>query len=570
MISHRIDWRKMISATKVRAYLLNDPLVDWLKEYHINNITDKPIKLKPDYNNNNNYYNNNTTNKKCDNYILNQGVEFEKQVMKILKNKFQVITINSNVRSVYNYNKTLEYMKKGYEIIYQGVLHDYDNNLYGSPDLLVRSDRINEIFEYNVYNQCDHNQKDYFYVIVDIKSSTLKFASNGVNLLNSGSIPAFKGQLYIYNKMLNNIQNVKYNKAFILGRRWTQTQCGNNYSGDNYMNVLATIDYDDYDSKYINLVNDAIKWIRYMRTEGHNWSLLPNPSNEYLYPNMKNHDDYYRLKKELDKNINELTSVWMISYNKRKIAHKKKVYSWKDRKCNSKLLEFKQGKTSKLLDKMLNINRQSVKIIDCEKLNYDELKKPSIYIDFETINSIGDNSEYIYMIGIYFKLNDKYQYKCFYMEDYDDELNNMNRFFNFVDNNFNEYHYNEYHYNEYHYIHWTHAEPSMYKRFCERHNYKREINFYDLHKLFIDNNIVIKGALNFSLKTVANCLYNYGKIQTNWDDSKYSNGLDSMFGAIEYYNDTSNKNIINEIIKYNRVDCVVMKEIVDYLIFLNK
>jgi hypothetical protein len=544
-----IDWRKMISATKVRAYLLNDPLIDWLKEYHINNICDKPNKLNPDFNNNINY-----TNKKCDNYILNQGIEFEKQVIKILKNKFQVACINSNVRSVYNYNKTLEYMKKGYEIIYQGVLHDYDNNLYGSPDLLVRSDRINEIFEYNVF---DNNKNDYFYVIVDIKSSTLKFASNGINLLNSGSIPAFKGQLYIYNKMLNNIQNVKYNKAFILGRRWTQTQCGNIYSGDNYMNILATIDYDNYDSKYIQLVDDAIKWVKYMRTDGHNWSLLPKPSNEYLYPNMKNHDDYYRIKKELDKNINELTSVWMVSYNKRKIAHKKKVYSWKDRRCNSKLLEFKKGKTSKLLDKMLNINRQSVKIIDCPKL---KLPLDGVYIDFETINSIGDNNEYIYMIGIYYKINDKYEYKCFYMEDYDDEYNNMNRFFDFIDNNITS---------NINYIHWTHAEPSMYKRFCERYNYTRNINFYDLHKLFIDNNIVIKGALNFSLKTVANCLYNYGKIQTNWDDSKYSNGLDSMFGAIEYYKDTTTKNIINEIIKYNRVDCVVMKEIVDYLITIH-
>ena len=35
----------MISATKIRNYMLNDPLLDWLKEYRISSLDDKPKKL---------------------------------------------------------------------------------------------------------------------------------------------------------------------------------------------------------------------------------------------------------------------------------------------------------------------------------------------------------------------------------------------------------------------------------------------------------------------------------------------------------------------------------------------
>ena len=43
-------------------------------------------------------------------------------------------------------------MKAGYDIIYQGVLHDYNNHLYGSPDLLIRSDKFNQIFNMTYLN----------------------------------------------------------------------------------------------------------------------------------------------------------------------------------------------------------------------------------------------------------------------------------------------------------------------------------------------------------------------------------------------------------------------------------
>ena len=40
-----IDWREWVSASKVRNYLINDPLLDWLEEYNITNIFDRPDKI---------------------------------------------------------------------------------------------------------------------------------------------------------------------------------------------------------------------------------------------------------------------------------------------------------------------------------------------------------------------------------------------------------------------------------------------------------------------------------------------------------------------------------------------
>ena len=94
--------------------------------------------------------------------------------------------------------------------------------------------------------------------------------------------------------------------------------------------------------------------------------------------------------------------------------------------------------------------------------------------------------------------------------------------------------------------------------------------FYDLYKLFYDEPIVVKGALNFSLKSIAKALYKNNLIESSWDSSNpCSNGLTAMILANEIYEKVYKKTIDNisydpvmkEIIKYNEIDCKVMWEI---------
>lgn len=583
-----IEWDEMISPSSIRNYLLKDPLLDWFKLYNIRSINDIPQRKIQGLNR---LSNNNESG--FIKYIMDQGNLFETDVYKLLSNKFQVVEVAESfqARQYDKYLETVEYMKKGVEIIYQGVLHDYENKIYGCPDLLVRSDRLSKIFNKTDFDTSDLNQPSqklnipFHYVVIDIKHSTLYMASNNINLLNSNSIPAYKGQVYLYNKALGKIQGIEPRCAYILGKL---SICKNIYETD-FMNKLGIINFQDYDKQYNYLVKDAIKWVLNLRKNGHKWKLLPKPSIPELYPNMKNEKDgvYRPLKNDLNNIINEITSIWMCGYKKRQYAHSHSIYSWKDKKCTSKKLNFKPGKIAKTVDEILKINRQNKKIISYGTLSEysDEWKYfgddvMEFYIDFETINSnmgklnINNNryssNEFIFMIGIGWYENNSFQYKCFTADkrEYEYEYVMVKEFLNFINsvqliNNKSESIF----------IHWTKAEPQNYKKLINRHSDKNDIiniKFYDLYNLFYQNNIVINGSLNFSLKNIAKAMYKNNMIKSNWNENNScSNGLNAMLYAFKLYEKLDivkqSEPIMKDIIEYNKIDCKVLWEILDYL-----
>ena len=66
----------------------------------------------------------------------------------VFKSKFNIYKVAESyeARNENKFKKTVELMKKGVDVLYQPVLHDFDNQIYGCPDLLIRSDKINDIF----------------------------------------------------------------------------------------------------------------------------------------------------------------------------------------------------------------------------------------------------------------------------------------------------------------------------------------------------------------------------------------------------------------------------------------
>ena len=577
-----IDWNTMISASSVKNYMLDDPLLDWLKYYSIDTMNSIPrAKNHNDVINNDVINNNDIVNTHTD-FIMAQGIEFEKQVFEYLKNNFNTITITtSNMSHSYEkYQETIQAMKDGNDIIYQGVLHDYKNHIFGSPDLLVRSDKFNDIFNYIVPNVKSKKLGIKFhYVVVDIKHSTLNFNTNQEYLLNNNSIPAYKGQILIYNRILGLIQGYTPECGYILGKKMVYTKKNTTHTIDNYMQNIAPICYTTYDKIYNEKVDKALEWHTRMRTEGHNWKLLPNPSVAELYPNMKNDKDshYRKIKIDIADRISEITNVWWCGYNKRVLAHSLNIFSWKDKLLTSKILQFNNTNTAKMLDNILDINRSNKKI----SMNHTIDLKSTIntlefYIDFETMNSnIGQvtdeiNTDIIFMVGLGWvekdpnNLLDQYMYKTFILETkhINSELIMMNNMLEFVKNKMIELNKTNTIY-----IHWTNAEVSFYKKFTNKHPTITfpELNFYDLYKVFIDNNIVVKGALNFSLKSIANAMYKHKMIKSTWDNSTCMSGLQAIYLAYKYYNNNPDINIMNDITKYNMIDCKVMYEILLYL-----
>lgn len=570
-MNNNICWEKMVSASSIRNFLLKDTLSDWLKYYHIidvnqtyprKNIFTKTIRKHKNKNN------------AFLNFIMDQGNEFEKLVYEKLSNKYNCIKVAESyqARDVKKFEYTIECMKKGYDIIYQSVFHDYKNNLYGCPDLLVRSDKIKEIFNCEYVDDFKSSKLglDYHYVVIDIKHSTISMAANGINITNGNQIPAYKGQIYVYNKILGEIQGYEPRYGYILGKRYEFK----NYDICDFMNKIAVIDFLDYDKKYIDEVQDAIKWIIRVRDDGKNWKLLPRPSIPELYPNMKV-NNFSNIKEKLNNEIGEITGIWNCSIKNRENCHKRKIYSWKDEDCNSETLGFKKSKRAKIVDNIIDINRNESKNINLDELfaynwdNFSENKK-EFYLDFETVDKnmnklTGKSDQFIFMIGIGWEDKGKWMFKCFHLDNLTnrDERNMLYDFFKFLKDKEKEYK------SESVLIHWTKAEPQFLKRSCEKYNMNlnyKNVQFFDMYDLFVDNFISIKGCFNYSLKNVARSMFNNRMIDTSWDkDNVCSNGLNAMYYALQYYNKKEDFNIMKSIINYNEIDCNVMYDILKYI-----
>jgi hypothetical protein len=83
--------------------------------------------------------------------------------------------------------------------------------------------------------------------------------------------------------------------------------------------------------------------------------------------------------------------------------------------------------------------------------------------------------------------------------------------------------------------------------------------------------IVVRGALNFGLKTVAKAMHSHSLIDTSWGDGP-TDGLGAMVGAWWCDREVrstgtpmSDIDLMKDIALYNEVDCKVMMEIVRHL-----
>lgn len=592
-LKHEINWKEMISASKTRNHILRDPLIDWLKEYNIRCLKDIPKKRSDKRSGSSiSYRRENTT---LD-FILNQGNVFEDLVMKHFMDKYQVEQVaDSSLLKVQvfdyeKYLKTVDLMRKGTDLIYQAVLWDLDNKTFGCPDLLIRSDKIKTIFgdeliepeeELKPASRLDGN---FHYRVIDIKKSILHLNSDGLTLRNKDSVPAYKGQIAIYNKAIEYMTGYLPPRAYVLGTKWLCKNKKGLTTGSNCLKKLGVIDYDGRDKDYYQRAKDACEWVRDVRNNGDKWKIYPNPSRPELYPNMTNQrdDGYNSLKKELSEHISEITSIWMCGVAQRENALAQEITSWKDPNCTSTVLfgcsEDKKRKTHQIVDKILEVNRSKKRKVIPDKVKYDIIdwkeKKENefeFFIDFETLNSNMNNvtidnpnrdTQLIFLVGLGWQQDGEWDFKYFLAEDKtissEEEL--FNQFWKFVDEKVGNKNAKFYH--------WTHAEPSCYNKLLKRHQSNwPQINFLDLYKVFYQEPIVVKGALSFSLKAVAKALYKQKKIKTCWtDNNPCQNGFYAMILAYQAYDKKKKNNpVFDDIVKYNEVDCKVLWEILTYL-----
>ena len=443
---------------------------------------------------------------------------------------------------------------------------------------------------------------NYHYRIIDVKFTTLTYNADGQYLLGAD---AYKSQLAIYNLALAQLQGFKPPEAYLIGRNWGKTKNRIKFIGIGALDRLGVVDFFNIDREFERKANDALEWIRRVRSEGSTWEVTPKPTVKELWPNCKNQSDYpwHNTKAKFADELNELTRVWQIGPKEREQAHNQGIYSWNDPDLTPEKIGIRGSKRAKILRGVLKINNQDkFKVLPPKISNNDRdwQKKPKLefFVDFETVSNIDDDfdefpkqggQELIFMIGCGFERNRKFEIKVFTAKNLSvqEEARIISKWFEYMENIKNE-------------IlgptaklpnifHWSPAEltfmgvahdnlvgdevgmlGNIYKERRVIENWK-SLPWFDFLKVMKDEPIVLKGAFGFGLKAIAKKLEKHGLTTTKWEEGP-ADGLGAMVGAWhcdkisqEQGIDMDQTKIMQGIRKYNIIDCKVMWELVNYL-----
>ena len=612
------DWRQWVSAGRTRNWMLDDPLIDWLQLYGKSHDYIPKQKLG-EYDQDLDFLE----------FIFDKGKEFEAGILRLLKDRYAVATIAQGYqesRSLERAQETFETMRQGAPIIYQAVLWDAQNMNYGSPDFLIRSDVLHQIFPDSISEQeaavsgPDLGANGWHYRVVDTKFTTLHLNASGTQLANERGAPAYKAQLYIYNRMLGRLQGFEPPESYLLGRGWELRSKCIDYSGSDALERLGTVPQNGTVANRVLIakaVEEALRWVRRARTEGKDWKLLPEPSVPELYPNMSIPDDadmmlepepaelgpgveedepasqWTGVKKWLARELKELTQLWRVGVPGRKEAHKVGIYRWDDPNITPVSVGVNGPKTKPTLEQILTVNTDDgppVRPLRIEKTRDEWHSTPSVefYVDFEFCSDLNDDfaklpdkggQPLIFMIGCGHLENGEWHFKSLVANNlYEGEEIRIIRewvdYMSVVRDRLDPANGNP------RIIHWSPAELTVlekaYNSARVRHQERAdwpELGWYDFYqKVMLEEPIVVRGALGFGLKAVANTMHSHGLIATNWGADSSVDGLGAMVGAWRCDQEAGKQCVpmaqlplMDKISGYNEVDCKVMMEIVRYL-----
>jgi len=522
-----------ISPTQLKNYLCKDPILDWFKLYG------ESSGFIQDYSD---HYTN---------FLLQRGNDFESFIISKfpkyidIKQKYPEFCLEG-------VEETLQCMRDNVEIIYQGYLYDKDLQFYGIPDLIIRNDILQKMF--NIYPQIDLISSKYS--IVDIKFSTIYFGKTN-KILNKGHTLAYKVQLYIYGRILDKTGYWGGN-YFLMGRRLVMD--GGILDGK--VN-LAHVEREDLEEK----VQDALSWIRDVRREGESWD-LENPHRKELCPNMKNKSDYpwHEAKKIIASKQKDLTRYWKISSKMRNQINDE--YDSPEEYIETTIEQNHQKDIMIKMQIATEKNESITNVIDeskCETLFSNIM---NFYVDFEFINGNDLTFDHItrthlYMIGVGHR-NDKnsWEYRVFMPKDLTEREEKTNIY------NWLQYLKNVAKDREYQLVHWSHAEPVLFNKLKEMLKIRVQLKWVDLMVIVKEMKIVFKGMYNFSLKSVARSMKEAGLIETVWNDD-IVDGLGANLVVIRGIRDgmeLERMEGMEMVVRYNEVDCKVLYEIVNYLL----
>ena len=590
----RSEWDDWIAATRTRNYVLGDPLLDWLSIYGAKH------GFVPDTE-----YQGYDPRTDFTEFIFAQGRRFEDVVMEQIESLVSVTRITSTpfaARDLDVSAKTVEAMGEGAEIIYQGVLRNPETRTYGTPDLLVRSDVLAKLFPGQV-NAIVLDQgapgiglPSSHYCIVDIKFAALHLTGAGT-LMNIGSAPAYKVQVFLYNSALGRIQGFIPANGFVIGRGWQIRKGRQTVRGASCLEKLGIIPMDSTVGRNMHIndaAREAVDWVRKLRRKGNKWDLYPKPSVPELYPNMGNTQDspWHRAKGDIAQKLQELTLLWNVGVAGRSHAHSQGITRWTDPRLSAETVGIISGERYDTLNRILQVNREQGSplilpaTIKAAREEWGVRRPLEFYVDFESVSDLNDNfnempqragTSMIFMIGCGYVENGEWVFSQFTTDKLTihQERRILDEWFAhmaFVKEKIDPDGSPPL------IFHWSPAERlslvAEYNSVAHRHPdiVWPELAWFDFYtQVMLAEPVVVKGAMDFGLKSIVKAFNSHGFVDTLWRDGP-ADGLGAMIGAFwcdqkarEEGGSMRSNALMQQISDYNEVDCLVMMEAINYL-----
>jgi hypothetical protein len=458
-------------------------------------------------------------------FTRKKGQIFESRVLELIRKSADAAVIEGargNHDSVYE--QTLRLMGAGQEVIYQGLVRESDQKVFGVPDILILGSVLERVVPGSLVGPPDT------YYVVDVKYK-------GLDLNKQGDLAAKhrweKVQLAVYESALATMLNRSRQRSYLLGR---------SADGDDGGCFDKLGWQKPEDPKTLDKVRTGLEWIRELRASGSSWALVP-PSDPRLAPNTAS-DDYGRWNSVIAKLIPE------------------KDYS--------------------------NDPHVSPAQIASNRADWFDRKGVEFYVDFETLNSLNDHftslpssggTPMIFMIGCGHEEQGTFVFTVWTARDetHEEEARIIDEWFAHMKQTTLRL---APHVDIPTVFHWHNHEQIELGKAAGRHTRPdwKEVGWYDLLvKVMRAEPVTVRGAKGHGLKAVARSMNELRLIDTVWSDGPVSGGTEAMTAAWWCYEQSRQRGLpvhnvapdgraplMPEIERYNEVDCRVMWEILQY------
>jgi hypothetical protein len=576
------DWEPWVAASRTRNACLENTLADWLELYG----DQRGFKRDPE------------PDPRCDfqAFLFRQGQRFEAAILDHLGSRARVYRVPDGARQARSLDAgkaTYEAMVRGEAIISQGVLWNPENRTYGVADLLIRSDVLLQLFP----DAIGSNEAavpapglgagNWHYRVADIKFSKIEINKEGH--ASNGHLP-FMVQTFLYNEALGRIQGYLPPCSYLLGRGSTK---GKDVS-TNAMRRLVPVPHDCTIGQVPlrKAAQEAVDWVRRLRSEGSNWDPRSAPRLPELLPNLgESSFPWSAAVSLLAQETEDPTLAWWVGAPGRARAFLAGVERWTDPRFNARVAGV-AGERGQRLDMILEVNRAaagpavSPVRIENRRKEWGTARGVEFYVDFETVSNLNDDfaripeqngQPLIFMIGCGHIEQGQWKFSCFVAEQLnpDAEATIIEQWLA--------------HMEEVRQrlapatalplvFHWSAAETASFsglksarQRSATRAQEWKEPNWFDFLTVMRAEPVVVRGPMGFGLKTVVKSLKAHGLIETEWNDS-VTDGLGAMAGAWWCSAEAQARScslkeidLMSEITAYNEVDCRAMQEVIHYL-----